>query len=804
MPRVSINTYYQTALDLHKSGKLREARKLYDEILKIQPKHLESIFMKGQSFYQEKKYEEALKLYDHGLTLHPKNPDLFLQKGRALIKVGALEEAKTSFDYLVEHHGDNTKVLFHAARNMKELGMFKDAVELYEKVIVLNPAHKQALNNLGNLYQQVYDYNRALECYEKLIEIDSTFPMAYCNKAGVLQKLGKIVDAEQLYLKTLKLDARNALALYNLGVIEGVRHNRDRSLQLLQKAIQIAPDNQKYLSTYASTLYGNGQKKEGLGILQQLIKQGNGSEEPYLKLGKILMKEREFDKFLNLMVPYTEQNQYAWESIFLTGAVLDFTNRLEQAEQYLLKVDGHPEFALRANMTLQLLYAKLGRVDKYEEMLTKVSALLRDYVESDRQEDELPVYNLAYYPFDLALASQVTKKYSDSFTKRIQPLRERLNFSYQPKEEKIKIGYLSPNFRVHPDAMLVKDLFKYHNKNKFEVYAYSLRKSDDEISAEIRQNVDHFIDLDNLKVEDAAQKIQEDGINILISLSGYNFGMKMEIPALRPAPIQAIYMGYNESLQSDFFDYAFGDEVVLTNENRKYFSESIIYLPPSYFLNAEMAPSDKKVTKEEYGLPARGIVFGCLNHPRKLSHWVVSAWFDILKQVPESVLWLYHANQKIVESNLKEMASKEGIDPNRLIFCGKEYYRDHYRRMELIDLFLDTPVYNGHTTCLEALWMRISVLTIQGESVSSRLCSSFIHSLGMPEMVASDMNEYVAKAVAMSQESRLSSLKDQMKSASKDASLFNIPQLVSRLENAYEKMWDNYQNGRPPQDIHVD
>ena len=263
-------------------------------------------------------------------------------------------------------------------------------------------------------------------------------------------------------------------------------------------------------------------------------------------------------------------------------------------------------------------------------------------------------------------------------------------------------------------------------------------------------------------------------------------------------------MGYNETLQSDFFDYAFGDRVAFTEENRKYFNESIAYLPPSYFLNAEMIPSDKKVTRSDYGLPQKGLVFGCLNHPRKLSHWVVNAWFDILKEVPDSVLWLYQANQGIVESNLKKMATEAGVDPNRLIFCGKEYYRDHYRRMELIDLFLDTPVYNGHTTCLEALWMQVPVLTIQGKSVSSRLCSSFLHSIGMPEMVASGMEEYVIKAVSLAEAAELHRLREQLKSARQKASLFKIPHLVERLETTYERMWLQYEKGARPEDIYVD
>lgn len=804
MNKVSINTYYQTALDLHKSGKLREARKLYADILRLRPKHLESIYMIGQSFYQEAKYEQALTHYDQGLNIHPNHIDFSLQKGRALIKIGALEEAKKCFDSLIQQNKENPKVLFHAARNLKELGQFKEAAELYEKVIDLKPDHKQALNNLGNLYQQIYDYERSLSCYEKLIEIDRSFAMAYCNKAGLIQKLGKIDEAEELYNQTLELEPNNALAIYNLGVIENSRHNHARALEFLKKAIELSPTNEKYISTYASTLYNEGKKKEGLDILKRLIDSGTRNEEPFLKLGRIFMQNFEFNKFLKLMIPYLEVNPYAWESTFLAGAVLDFAQHLDQAEKFLSRVEQHPEYALRANMTLQLLYSKMGRVDKYEEMHKRVSLLLKQFVSSDRNDDEIPVYNLAYYPFDLALAAEVTRKYTDSLIKRVTPLREKLGFTFQPKKDRIKIGYLSPNFRTHPDAMLSKDLFKYHNREKFEVYAYSLRKADDEISNEIRNNADHFIDLDDMKIEDAAKRINDDGINILISLSGYNFGMKMEIPALRPAPVQANYMGYNETLQSDFFDYAFGDEVAFTAQNRKYFSEAIAMLPPSYFLNAEMVPSEKKVKRKDFNLPEDKLIFGCLNHPRKLSHWVVDAWLQILSKVPNSILWLYDADQPSVRDNLRKIAAEKGVETERIIFCGKVPYREHYRRMELIDLFLDTPVYNGHTTCLEALWMSVPVLTIQGESVSSRLCSSFLTAMEMPDMIACSMEDYVFKAVEIaSMEERLGALKEQIKKARKTSSLFDTALLVKRLESSYDQMWALYEQGEKPQDIKV-
>ena len=153
---------------------------------------------------------------------------------------------------------------------------------------------------------------------------------------------------------------------------------------------------------------------------------------------------------------------------------------------------------------------------------------------------------------------------------------------------------------------------------------------------------------------------------------------------------------------------------------------------------------------------------------------------------------------------LKKIANEAGVEAERLIFTGKEHYKDHYKRMELIDLFLDTPVYNGHTTCLEALWMNVPVLTIQGESVSSRLCSSFIHAIGMPDLVSESMESYVQKAVEIGTDStKLNALKQHVTNARQESSLFDIPKLVSHLETTYLEMWEIHESGESPRDIHI-
>ncbi|MEQ9466697.1 MAG: tetratricopeptide repeat protein [Ekhidna sp.] len=804
MSRVSINSYYQTAVDLHASGKFNEARKLYNEILKIVPKHWESFYMIGQSYYQERKFDLAIKFFDKGLEINPKSIELRLQKNRALIKMGNLDEALEGLKALVSENKGNPKVVFHTARALKETGKYQEAVSMYQHLLQLDPRHKQGLNNLANLYQQLFDYKKSLEVYEKLIEMDSQFAMAYCNKAGLLQKMGDENRAEEFYKRTLEIDPNNHLAYYNLGVIESSRHNNKKAIELLEKSIRLDSNNPKYISTLAYNLYREGEKDKGVGILNQLIKSGSKSEEPYVKLGKIYMQEQRFDMALKILLLITEKNRYAWEAIFMCGIVADFVQKLELAEERLLEINRHPEYSLRANMTLQLLYSKIGRVDKYDEIFATVAQQLEWFVKGEKKEEEIPTYNLMYFPFSHELVTAVLKKYTGNLIERISGLRKELNFTYQSETEgKLKVGYICPSFVMHPSAHLIIDTFKYHDREKFEVYAYNLAMREDDMTQQIRQTVDHFADLSDLKIEDAAKKINDDGINILVSLSGYNFGMKMEIPALKPAPVQVLTMDWHGSLQGDFFDYVLKDEMVLTESHRKYFSESIAYLPDSHFLRSEMKPGEKVVSRKDYDLPEDAFVFGCLNHTRKLSRQVVDAWAQILSHVPGAYLWLYNADQTLVQSNLIAYFAKKGIEGNRIKFCGKEHYKDHYSRMGLMDLFLDTPIYNGHTTVLEALWMNVPVLTIVGESVNARLGASFVQTAGLPELVVDNLDAYVKKAIEIGSGGKTGVFRERLQSAKASSPLFDIPGATRNLEKAYLKMWEIHQSGEQPHDFRV-
>ena len=183
---------------------------------------------------------------------------------------------------------------------------------------------------------------------------------------------------------------------------------------------------------------------------------------------------------------------------------------------------------------------------------------------------------------------------------------------------------------------------------------------------------------------------------------------------------------------------------------------------------------------------------------------MVDAWVEILREVPNAILWLYNVGQKEVECNLKEYFESKGISSSRIVFCGKVYYKDHYRRMALMDLFLDTPVYNGHTTVLEALWMNIPVLTIQGKTVNDRLGYSFVKTAGITELVAKDINEYVQKAIEIGKSGTAGTLSEKLKKSKPTSPLFNTREATLNLEKAYLKMWEIFLRGEKPCDFKIE
>ncbi|MBU3632018.1 hypothetical protein ICN21_01680, partial [Polynucleobacter sp. AP-Feld-500C-C5] len=319
------------------------------------------------------------------------------------------------------------------------------------------------------------------------------------------------------------------------------------------------------------------------------------------------------------------------------------------------------------------------------------------------------------------------------------------------KKEKIRIGYFSADFRNHAVSVLMAELFELHDKEKFEIIAFSLGV-DDKSSMRLRlsQAFNQFIDARDMSDLEIAKLSRELEVDIALDLGGHTAASRPGIFAYRAAPIQTSYIGYLGTTGAQYIDYLLADSILIPEDLQKFYAEKIIYLPSYQVNDRKRAISDRQFTREELRLPEKGFVFCCFNNNYKLLPRTFDSWMKILEGTQDSVLFLY-AETQWAEANLKKEAEARGINSARLVF-GKGIPADEYlARYRVCDLFLDTLPYNAGTTASDALWTGLPVLTLMGQSFASRVAASLLNAIGLPELIANTQEEYEALAIELAQ-----------------------------------------------------
>ena len=361
-------------------------------------------------------------------------------------------------------------------------------------------------------------------------------------------------------------------------------------------------------------------------------------------------------------------------------------------------------------------------------------------------------------------------------------MRDSLGFSYTKNHKKIRIGYLSADFRLHPLAFLITELIENHNKTQFETFAYSYGINDKTPARKrLEHAFDHFHDIRNLSEIDAAKKINADQIDILIDLTGFTQSSRTGIVALKPAPININWLGYpgsmGEYLQEPLFDRLLADKTVAPDS--KNFSEKLLYLP-CYQPNNQREVG-KVTQKSEHNL-GENFVFCSFNQTFKITAEIFAIWMRLLAQVPNSVLWLLECNPW-AKANLQREAEKAGIDKNRLIFAPRVSIEAHIERQRHADLFLDTLPYNAHTTASDALYMGLPVLTCIGKTFPSRVAASLLETMNLPELICENLQKYEEKTLFLAKNPvELTKIKQKVITQRESSDLFKPEKFARELE----------------------
>lgn len=485
----------------------------------------------------------------------------------------------------------------------------------------------------------------------------------------------------------------------------------------------------------------------------------------------------QFDKALALDPSYAD----AW---FNRGAVLNELKRYDEAT-----INYEKALILNSNINWlsgEYIHTKMkicdwSNFDEYlNEIVNKVSAGKK-----------------VTHPFTLLSLTDdiyIQKKSAEIFSQATFPAAHTLkNITKNTKKKKLRIGYFSADFRVHPIAFLIAELIELHDKNQFEIYAFSFLNYTDEMTNRICNAVHSFINVSDKSDFEILQLARDLSIDIAIDLSGFTEGSRTSIFSHRVAPIQVNFLGYPGTMGSEFIDYIIADKFLIPDDSKDFYTEKIISLPNSYQPNdRKRIISENQPSKTEFGLPEHGFIFCCFCNNYKILPATFDGWMRILKAVDKSVLWLFEDNAG-ASANLKHAAQLRGVDPNRLIFAKSLPQPDHLARYSLADLFLDTFPYNAHTTASDALWAGLPLLTLKGQSFASRVASSLLSAVGLEELITTSQLDYENLAINLGKNpQKVVTLKTTLAENRLTAPLFDSSLFTKNIESSYRTIFDRH------------
>ena len=665
--------------------------------------------------------------------------------------------------------------------------------------INISPTPKQSrmMQEVLKLHQSG-KLNLAETYYKKLLN-DLPDNTVLLTNFGTLQFQKKKLDnGIKIIEKSLKLDPNQPNALNNLGVVFLGLNQPDEALIRFDSAITFQKNYAEAHSNRGNALNDLNRPKAALESYDRAILINPGYAKAYSNRGNVLkdlnrLNEalESYDHAITFMPNYA--NAYSNR-----GDVLKELNQLEKAiesYEYAIKLNPNIEFILgelfKAKMSL---CSWSGLEDQIEEIKTKVN----------NNEKVLGPFSLLAIIDDPKLQRKSAKIYVNAkYPKNnVLPGIER-----QAKNSKIQIGYFSADFRDHAVSHLTAELYELHDRGQFEIHAFSFGlDTKDEYNLRIKAGVDHYHDVRSLSDKDVVILSRSKKIDIAVDLGGFTKNSRTGIFAMQAAPIQVNYLGYSGTMSADYMDYIIADHIIIPENMKHYYAESIAYLPNSYMVTDRKTKKSKmQFTRREAGLPVNGFVFCCFNQHYKIAPTTFMVWMRILVQVEGSVLWLSEANSTII-NNLKKEAVKNGVEGDRLIFAPRLTLKeDHLSRIKLADLFIDTLPYNAHTTCSDALQMGVPVLTCIGKSFTSRVAASLLNAVNLPELIATSQNQYESLAIKLasnSEEFRI--IKDKLVNNLSTAPLYDTQLFTKNLESVYIEMHEKYAKEIDPEDIYLE
>jgi len=754
----------QHGMVAHRQGRLAEAERSYQAVLGVKRDDFDSLHLLGVVRWQQRRHDEASRLIKQALRIRPDSAEACANLGIVLHSLDRPAEAVAAYDRALAINPRYAKALCHRGDALRALGRHADALASYDKALAAAPDYAEVHINRGVVLREINRHAEALASFDQALALQPGRTETLYNRANSLRSLGRFEEALRDYDAVLAANPDAAEAHNNRGCVLEKLDRFAEALASFNAALRLRPDHMDAVYNRGNMLLKLSQFRDAVDCYDRVLAVEPERPDVWNNRGNALVFLQRYDE-----------------------AVEAFERTLR------LDPDNWTAFALLASCQINLCnWQETSRLR--EE--ARIAARAGDWSRLD------PLGSLHYLD-DPADHLNYSRHWLGLFVpQKPAPLPARAT----PPSDKIRVAYLSSDFRNHPVARAIVRLIELHDRDRFECIGVSIGAADtSDIRSRIVTAFDRFHDVNLASDLDIAQLIHRLGIDIAVTLNGHTLGTRPGILAYRPAPVQVTYLGYAGTVGADFIDYILADETVLPTEQEPFYCEKVVQLPGCYHLCDETRQiSPHTPARAELGLPEHGFVFCCSNQPGKLSAPIFDIWMRLLATVDGSVLWLSHMNES-AKANLHREASARGISPDRVIFAKREErVEDHLARHRQADLFLDTSPYNAHSTAIDALWAGLPVLTCPTGAFAGRVGASLLRAVGLPELIASNLEEYEALARKLAYDrSLLGAIRQKLAENRPKCALFDVERSCRGVETAYATMRDIHLRGEAPRSFRI-
>lgn len=815
---LSIDKALDFAVQHHQAGNLETAESIYCQILRYQPDNPMALHLLGVIAFQRKRYEQAAELIGRALARKPDYADAHSNLGNAFREMGRLDEAEKSYRKAIAANPGFAMAHYNLGAVLLSRSLHGEAVESFRRAIAANPRLAEAHVNLGNAYKETgkldeaeKSYRKALDIrpdlavaqynlgnvllekgcpaeaairYQRALTLNPGYHEARLNLGAVLRDLGRMEEAAACYERALAENQENPDIHVNLGAVLRDLGRASEAEARYRKALSLAPDFSLAHFNLGNALRDQGRIEEAVASLERAVALTPNCPSLYSNLGNAL---RDLGRLEDAVGVYRKalvlEPENAEARVNLGNAFKEMGRLAEAEDSYRKALLVQPDMA-QTHFNLGTVYQDQCRIREAIACYRRALALRPDHVIAHSNL----LMNIQYDPD--STPETLLEESLDWERKHLAGIRAADAHPNDPvPERRIRIGYVSGDFRRHPVGYFLDGVLACHDPERVEVFCYANQSFGDDLTDRLRKNAHHWRDTFGSPDDRVEELIREDSVDILVDLSGHTARNLLPVFGRKPAPVQATWAGYVGTTGLSAMDYLISDDRETPHGTDGWYREKVIRLPDCYvcYTPPDYAPPVTPLPARKNGF----VTFGCFNNLAKLNSRVVELWTRLLQEIPDARLLLVTKalGDAPTRERFREPFARSGVE-DRVMLHGMVPHPELLARYGEVDIALDPFPYSGGLTTLESLWMGVPVITLGGDRFAARHSLSHLTAVGLGELIATDRDSYIEIAVSLAGDiPGMESLRLGLRERMASSPLCDCPRFTRSLEEAYRTMW---------------